>query len=599
MPGPLPPRARRGARWHASVLALASLPVTSPAWAGTEATHWPLPDAWEHFYEFGWTPDNSCTSVVGSPVVFRKVLDGEPVDLMVVLTKDSMWDFASEADPVDCDAVRDEVFHTEWLDQNPSRSGGRVLMVRLDDPSQVVALTGLGRDYYQAAVTSPTYDGVRDRLWLSAANGDRNPRHGLWSFDLSGLDSWPEGEMWLPLPERTIESPGDGGSTYSDSSPALLPGGQVVYGTMAAPEHPGSWEPGGYQGNLLLVDPLPGEDGSLPVFDRWSEDEGFRVWTAASPTVGPAGADGRWPVYVGAGTDYYPLVGEFGLGCHSVWGWYDPAGSDPLSLEGWHDPGDEGCRPIGPNVDDAPSGELAIAPDGTVWVASIGRASADEPYRFRHLDAELNLLCEVSTAVRSDAPTSNFYQGAGIDERGRAHLVANEYLGQVYLPRLYLVDGACSVLASVPLGTTGDTVFHTPVLGDAHTTAGSHYVFVAAGGGVGSLGPEPSRLHVFRVDGVGGVTELTELRATLHDRYDLPLSRPIFSSPVIWRRQIVVVAMDGTVNIVPGPSDLAGYLDSGWPRFRHDDWGSGHVRGGPYAPAAAPRGGRPSAPSTR
>lgn len=317
-------------------------------------------------------------------------------------------------------------------------------------------------------------------------------------------------------------------SVVSDSSGVYLDG-TFYFGTINTPEDncqdPIKETCGGLYGMT--------SDGTIVA--RLATEGGFRSWVAAGITT-----DGEY-LYVGGGPQHLgDSDDEYLYGCSVV------KLDASLEVVASFDPGDEGCHRTGAgNADeDAVAGEIVISMDGTLWVQFAHAVDDRNTYALFHLDENLEEMCAFEVEV-GPLMAAGYYQGVTIDAEGNAYVSITVPDGARRTAELWKVTPDCT-------GTLLDTApgqgTSTPVLADD-----SVVLFAVSG-----------ELRVVSTEG--------ELVAA----YELGTDAPVVSSPVIVDGSIFVVATDGTVSVI-SDAGLEGYGDAWWPRFRHDDSGSGAV----------------------
>ncbi len=261
--------------------------------------------------------------------------------------------------------------------------------------------------------------------------------------------------------------------------------------------------------------------------------DGFRSWIGAGLTT-----DGQY-LYVGGAEQFLGATDDqFYYGCSVVK--LDPQ----LNILTYFDPGDRGCHSTGAqqNDEDAVAGEVLIAEDGTLWAGFTHSVDSRNMFSLYHLDADLQPLCAFET-LGGPLMLVGYYQSPTIDKDGNLYLHVSPGGVGKGTAQLWKVDPSCqgTKLADLPGGGTS-----TPVLAD------DRYILTIA----------------------GGQLQIRDLSGSLVKTYVLASQATVGTSPMIANGTIYVVDMGGSLTVIRN-SGLQGYGHAQWPRYRHDNRGSG------------------------
>lgn len=267
-------------------------------------------------------------------------------------------------------------------------------------------------------------------------------------------------------------------------------------------------------------------------------DDGFRSWIGAGLTT-----DGR-SLYVGGGPQHLGASeGEYLYGCSVV-----KLDAD-LNVLASADPGDPGCHRTGAgeNDEDAIAGEPVLGPD-SVWV-QFGHAtdSRNQATLIRY-DRDLVEQCRVELDG-GPIQVAAYYGAATVDEDGNAYVPFT-------LPAGNRSTGRRAVLLRVTPQCHAATLADLPnsQANASPTLADDRYVLFATDG----------RLGIYTLDGA------------LVREYALGTGAPVFAGPVIHDGVVYVLASDATLTVIRN-TGLQGYGRAYWPRYRHDNSGSGRA----------------------
>ncbi len=313
----------------------------------------------------------------------------------------------------------------------------------------------------------------------------------------------------------------------SDSSGVYV-NGLYYFGTINTPE-PFCQQPVNRNcGAVFAMD----ESGNL--VNSLDLEDGFRSWVGAGLT-----SNGQF-LYVGGAEQFLGASSaEFYYGCSVVK--LDPQ----LNILVHFDPGDEGCHRtgVGQNDEDAVAGEVVIAADGTLWVVFTHAVDPRNMFAMYHLSADLEPICAFELQG-GPLMMAGYYQSPTIDRDGNAYVhVSPAGAGQRGEGQLWKVTPACqgTQLATLPQGGTS-----TPVLAD------DRYVLTIA----------------------AGQLQVRDLHGNAVSNYGLASAAQVIGSPMLADGVIYVVDATGALTVIRN-TGLAGYGTAAWPRYRHDNRGSG------------------------
>lgn len=263
-------------------------------------------------------------------------------------------------------------------------------------------------------------------------------------------------------------------------------------------------------------------------------DDGFRSWIGAGLTT-----DGQF-IYAGGAEQFLgDSESQFLYGCSVV------KLDTQLNILAYFDPGDEGCHSsgVGQNDEDAVAGEVVIAGDGSLWAVFTHGVDSRNKFAMYHLDTNLQPLC-VFELQGGPLPMAGYYQAPTIDANGNVYVnVSLNGVGQNSTGELWKVTPDCqgTKLATLPQGGSS-----TPVLAD------DQYILTIS----------------------AGALQIRDLNGTIVQTYTLATQAMVISSPMIVDGVIYVVDSSGALTIIRN-SGLQGYGTAAWPRYRHDNFGSG------------------------
>lgn len=275
-------------------------------------------------------------------------------------------------------------------------------------------------------------------------------------------------------------------------------------------------------------------DASGAIVHSLNLEDGFRAWIGAGLTT-----DGQY-IYAGGAEQFLgSSSSEYLYGCSVV------KLDLQLNVVAVFDPGVQGCHRsgVGQNDEDAVAGEVVIAGDGTLWVNFTHGVDDRNVYALYHLDADLAPLC-VFEGPSSLLVLTGYYQSPTVDKDGNVYVfVSPNGVGASGVGQLWKVTPTCqgAKLADLPQGGGS-----TPVLAD------DQYILTIAGG----------QLQIRTLSGV------------IVKSYPLATSANVIASSLIADGVIYVVDTTGALTVIHN-SGLQGYGSASWPRYRHDNSGSG------------------------
>ncbi|NWG34376.1 MAG: hypothetical protein HXY42_08035 [Chloroflexi bacterium] len=326
--------------------------------------------------------------------------------------------------------------------------------------------------------------------------------------------------------EKVASLPKDFRAT-SDASGVYL-NGLFYFGTVNTPEKFCQQPVNENCGGLFAMDASGNIVYSLNVQD------GFRSWIGAGLT-----SDGQF-IYAGGAEQFLGATDtEFYYGCSVVK--LDPQ----LNILAYFDPGDKGCHSsgVGQNDEDAVAGEVVIAGDGSLWAAFTHGVDSRNMFAMYHLDANLQPMC-VFELQGGPLPMTGYYQSPTIDKDGNVYVnLSPGGVGQNGDGQLWKVTPACqgTQLATLTRGGTS-----TPVLAD------DQYILTIA----------------------AGELQIRDLSGNVVKTYALASGAQVIGSPMIAGGAIYIVDSTGSLTVIQN-SGLQGYGTAVWPRYRHDNYGSG------------------------
>lgn len=263
-------------------------------------------------------------------------------------------------------------------------------------------------------------------------------------------------------------------------------------------------------------------------------EDGFRSWIGAGLTT-----DGQF-IYAGGAEQFLgDSDDQFLYGCSVV------KLDLQLNILAYFDPGDEGCHSsgVGQNDEDAVAGEVVIAGDGSLWAVFTHSVDSRNMFAMYHLDANLQPMC-VFELQGGPLPMAGYYQAPTIDANGNVYVnISPEGVGQNSTGELWKVTPACqgAKLADLPQGGAS-----TPVLAD------DQYILTIT----------------------AGELQIRDLNGAIVQTYTLATQATVISSPMIVNGVIYVVDTTGALTMIHN-SGLQGYGTAAWPRYRHDNFGTG------------------------
>lgn len=319
--------------------------------------------------------------------------------------------------------------------------------------------------------------------------------------------------------------------TTSDSAGVVI-GGVYYFGTINSPEGACQQPVNPNCGAIFAIDGATGT-----VLDSIGTGDGFRSWMGASLTT-----DGERLFAGGAEQFRGNEDSEFLYGCSAV------VLSDDLDVVGFADPGVPGCHRTGQggNDEDAVAGEVVLDHD-SAWVQWTHASDSSNQAIIARFDHDLNELCRF-TVDAGPGMVVGYYSGMALD--GDGNLYATRRLapsGKASEQEvLYRIDKDCQATEVARFGGRHNT--------SGPTLADDRYVLWAVDG----------TLYVYGLDG--------SVEAT----YTLGSASGVAGSPMIHDGVIYTVSHDGTLTIIRD-SGIDGYGTATWPRYRHDNAGSGSL----------------------
>lgn len=275
-------------------------------------------------------------------------------------------------------------------------------------------------------------------------------------------------------------------------------------------------------------------DASGALVHSLNLDDGFRSWIGAGLT-----SDGQF-IYAGGAEQFLGDASSAYLyGCSVV------KLDQQLNIVATFDPGVQGCHRsgVGQNDEDAVAGEVVIAGDGTLWVNFSHGVDDRNVYALYHLDANLAPIC-VFEGPSSLLMMTGYYQSPTVDKDGNVYvLISPNGVGGNGVGQLWKVTSNCqgTKLADLPQGGSS-----TPVLADDQ--------------------------RVLTIS--AGQIQIRTLAGDIVKSYGLASSANVIASPMIADGVIYVVDVTGALTVIHN-SGLQGYGAAPWPRYRHDNAGSG------------------------
>lgn len=319
----------------------------------------------------------------------------------------------------------------------------------------------------------------------------------------------------------------------SDSSGALL-GGSLYVGTVNSPDPPCQEPINDRCGMLARI------DASGRVTATRGYDEGFRAWIGTGATT-----DGTTVWWGSAAQTVGDKSGDepaYLYGCSVI-------RTDPdLEILAAFDPGDPGCFELpfeGANMDSV-SGE--VVPDGDgAWVQYVRPNGPGDVTAVYRLDSDLNERCRLELPFAPAYQAVGFYGAPTVDGRGRAWVSVTVPGDGVPVGELWRLTTDCSAvrIASVP----GSWAQASP------TIAGDVVLFATDG-----------TLRAVSLDGEPVAS------------WELGSDARVLAGPVVVDGTVAVVSEDGTLTVIDD-APVDGYGDAIWPRYRHDNAGTGSLTG--------------------
>jgi hypothetical protein len=274
-------------------------------------------------------------------------------------------------------------------------------------------------------------------------------------------------------------------------------------------------------------------DADGDVVHSLNVQEGFRSWIGAGLT-----SDGQF-IYAGGSEQFLGATdADFYFGCSVVK--LDPQ----LHILAYFDPGDRGCHStgVGGNDEDAVAGEVIIAADGSLWTLFTHGVDSRNMFAMYHLDGNLQPLC-VFELQGGPLPMVGYYQSPTIDKDGNVYVNMMPAGISSGFGQLWKVTPGCQ---GTQLATLAQGGASTPVLAD------DQYILTIAGG----------QLHI------------RDLSGNVAKTYSLASQATVATSPLLADGVIYVVDTTGSLTVIRN-SGLQGYGTAAWPRYRHDNFGSG------------------------
>jgi len=319
--------------------------------------------------------------------------------------------------------------------------------------------------------------------------------------------------------------------TTSDSAGVVIDG-VYYFGTINSPEGACQTPVNPNCGAIFAFDGTTGT-----VLDSLNTDEGFRSWIGASLTT-----DGE-RLFVGGAEQF--LGGSdsaFLYGCSAV------VLSVELDVLGFADPGVPGCHRTGQggNDEDAVAGEVVLD-DDSAWVQWTHASDTSNETIIARFDHDMNEVCRF-TVPAGPGMVVGYYSGMALDRDGNLYatlrLAPSGKASEQEV--LYRIDKDCQATEIARIAGRHST--------SGPTLADDRYVLWAVDGD----------LHVYGLDG------------TLAATYALGSDAGVAGSPMIHEGVIYAVSHDGTLTIIRN-SGLEGYGTATWPRYRHDNAGTGSL----------------------
>ncbi len=322
----------------------------------------------------------------------------------------------------------------------------------------------------------------------------------------------------------------------SDSSGVYLDG-LYYYGTVNSPFESCQQPVNPDCGGIFALDAQGNVSYSLNL------DKGFRAWIGTGLTT-----DGEF-LYIGTAAQ---TVGEkSGDETEYLYGCSVVKADKQLNILASFDPGDLGCYMLpfqGANMDSV-AGEMPIG-SNELWVQYVRPNDSGMKAALYILEkGDLTERCRLEFDFEPRTQAVGFYAAPTLDAAGNAYVpVTVPDAAAVRKAQLFKVTPQCqsTLLMEVP----GSWAHASPTLAD------DQYVLFATDG----------RLHILTFDG------------QLVGQYELGSDARVLASPVLHNGAIYVLQEDGTLNIIEN-SGLEGYGKAVWPRYRHDNLGSGSLLG--------------------
>lgn len=330
--------------------------------------------------------------------------------------------------------------------------------------------------------------------------------------------------------------------TTVDSSGAYLDG-LFYFGTVNPPE-------------ANCQDPVNKACGAIFAIDnqgqvvyRLDVDDGFRSWIGAGITT-----DGEYLYVGGSPQNLGDSESEYLYGCSTV------KLDKSLNILASADPGVQGCYDSGAirnNDEDAVGGEVVLGPD-SAWVQYVSQNDSEEKVALIRYDRNLVEQCRVELDYHKEIMPAGYYQAPTVDKDGNAY-VTYTFAGGAQSKKgvLLKVTPQCEVsqLAEV----VDSEALSTPTLAD------DQYVLFATNG----------KLSIYTLDGV------------LVREYGLGSDAKVIPGPVLHDGVIYVWSEDATLTIIEN-TGFQGYGNAYWPRYRHDNYGSGRFSEPTATPGSSP-----------
>lgn len=261
--------------------------------------------------------------------------------------------------------------------------------------------------------------------------------------------------------------------------------------------------------------------------------DNFRSWIGAGLTT-----DGQY-IYAGGSEQYLgSSSSQYLYGCSVV------KLDQQLNIVAAFDPGDQGCHRsgAGQNDEDAVAGEVVIAGDGTLWVNFSHGVDDRNVFALYHLNSDLTQICAFEGPSGTLLMTG-YYQAPTVDKDGNVYLFISPSGVGNGLSQLWKVTPTCQGAKLADLSQSGSS---TPVLAD------DQYLLVVS----------------------GGQLQIRTLNGSIFATYPLATSAKVIASPMIANGVIYIVDTTGALTVIHN-SGLQGYGTAPWPRYRHDNAGSG------------------------